>query len=139
VPRGAPYVWFMENQNTKVLFNGECPVCNFEIRHYEHYANTSGLPIRFDDLNSEALADWDIDEETAARRLYVLHDGALLSGMPAFRVLWAQMPRYNWLARVTGWPVIRPVTVFAYDKILAPLIYRWHRRRQAKIQVRASR
>ncbi|WP_296420676.1 thiol-disulfide oxidoreductase DCC family protein [Pseudooctadecabacter sp.] len=128
-----------DSTDTRVLFNGECPVCNFEIRHYEAYSNQSGLPIRFDDLNSDALAQWDLTEDQAARRLYVAHDGELLSGMPAFRVLWAQMPRYHWLARVTGWPVVRPVTVFTYDKILAPLIYRWHRRRQAKAQARASR
>jgi predicted DCC family thiol-disulfide oxidoreductase YuxK len=127
-----------QNTDTRVLFNGDCPVCNFEIRHYEAYSDRSGLPIRFDDLNSDALADWDITEDQAARRLYVLHEGALLSGMPAFRVLWQQMPRYHWLARITGWPVIRPVTVFTYDRILAPIIYRWHRRRQAKAQ-RASR
>jgi len=122
----------MSNDTTKVLFNGDCPVCNFEIRHYEKYADDTGLPIRFDDLNSEALADWDLTEDAAARRLYVAHKGELLSGMPAFRVLWAQMPRYRWLARVTSWPVVRPVTVFLYDKVLAPVIYRWHRRRQAR-------
>jgi predicted DCC family thiol-disulfide oxidoreductase YuxK len=49
------------------------------------------------------------------------------------------MPRYHWLAKITGWPVIRPVTVFAYDKILAPLIYRWHLRRQSRAQASASR
>ncbi|SLN43343.1 thiol-disulfide oxidoreductase DCC family protein [Pseudooctadecabacter jejudonensis] len=124
----------MEQENTKVLFNADCPVCNFEIRHYEKYAQDSALPIRFDDLNSDALATWDLTADQAARRLYVLHDGELLSGMPAFRVLWAQMPRYHWLARVTGWPVIRPLTVFAYDRVLAPLIYRWHIRRKAKAQ-----
>lgn len=132
-----------QDKSTRVLFNGECPVCNFEIRHYEAYADKAGLPIRFDDLNSEALADWDLSEDQATRRLYVLHEGAVLSGMPAFRVLWRQMPRYRWLARVTGWPLIRPFTVFAYDKVLAPLIYRWHLHRQRKAaatdQARASR
>ena len=128
-----------QETQTKVLFNASCPVCNFEIRHYEAYADKTGLPIRFDDLNSDALADWNLTPDAAARRLYVLHEGALLSGMPAFRVLWQQMPRYHWLAKITGWPVIRPVTVFAYDKILAPLIYRWHLRRQSRAQASASR
>jgi len=72
-----------------------------------------------------------IDADQAARRLYVAHNGAVLSGMPAFRVLWAQMPRYRVLARVTGWPIVRPFTVLAYDHVLAPLIYRWHIRRQS--------
>ncbi len=123
---------------TKVLFNGDCPVCNFEMRSYERYAKNSGLPIRFDDLNGPNLAQWGLSPDDAAARLYVLQGGELLSGMPAFRVLWAQMPRYRWLARITGWPVIRPAAVVLYDRIVAPLIYRWHLSRQARAQ-RASR
>lgn len=135
-----PYLPNMtQNPDTKVLFNASCPICNFEISHYAAYSAKNGLPIRFDDLNSNALAQWDLTEDQAARRLYVAHSGELLSGMPAFRVLWQQMPRYRWLAKITGWPVIRPVTVFAYDKILAPLIYGWHMRREARAQASASR
>lgn len=122
-----------QTPDTKVLFNASCPVCNYEISHYAAYSAKNGLPIRFDDLNSGALSQWDLTEDQAARRLYVAHNGQLLSGMPAFRVLWQQMPRYRWLAKITGWPIVRPVTVFTYDRILAPLIYRWHRRRQARI------
>jgi predicted DCC family thiol-disulfide oxidoreductase YuxK len=118
--------------NTAVLFNADCPVCNFEISHYADYAGKKDLPIRFDDLNSCALARWGLTADQAAKRLYVTHEGALLSGIPAFRVLWAQMPKYRWLARVTGWPVIMPLSVWAYDKVLAPLIYNWHLRRQAR-------
>ncbi|NVK45495.1 MAG: DUF393 domain-containing protein [Rhodobacteraceae bacterium] len=121
---------------TKVLYNDQCPVCSFEINHYKGYAERCALPIRFDDLNTEA-ARWSMDADVAAQRLYVEKDGQLLSGMPAFRVLWAQMPRYRWLARVTGWPVIRPLSEFTYDRVLAPLIYRWHKKRQTRIQSRS--
>ncbi|NIY77972.1 DUF393 domain-containing protein [Celeribacter sp. HF31] len=121
---------------TKVLYNDQCPVCSFEINHYKGYAERCALPIRFDDLNTEA-ARWSMDADVAAQRLYVEKDGQLLSGMPAFRVLWAEMPRYRWLARVTGWPVIRPLSEFAYDRVLAPLIYRWHKKRQTRIQSRS--
>lgn len=121
---------------TKVLYNDQCPVCSFEINHYKGYAERCALPIRFDDLNTEA-ARWSMDADVAAQRLYVEKDGQLLSGMPAFRVLWAEMPRYRWLARVTGWPVIRPLSEFTYDRVLAPLIYRWHKKRQTRIQSRS--
>ena len=87
------------------------------------------MPIRFDDLNSEARAGWGIDADTAARRLYVLHKGQLTSGIPAFLVLWAQMPRYRWLGRIVGLPGIRQIASALYDFVLAPFIYRWHLRR----------
>lgn len=117
---------------TCVLYNADCPVCRFEIDHYAKYAGAAGLPIRFDDLNGDARADWGLDADTAARRLYVLHDGVLTSGIAAFLVLWAQMPRYRWLARLVGLPLIRPAASWVYDYVLAPLIYRWHLARQRR-------
>jgi hypothetical protein len=78
----------MENiARTSVLSNATCPVCNFETKHYARYAGANGLQIRFDDLNSDARAEWGLDADTAARRIYVLHEGALTSGIPAFLVL----------------------------------------------------
>ncbi len=120
----------MENADTKVLYNADCPVCNFEIKHYADYAQKSELPIRFDDLNSDALSDWDLTADRAARRLYVVHEGELTSGIPAFLILWDQMPKYRWLGRVIGLPGIKQIASLAYDYALAPLIYRWHLRRQ---------
>jgi predicted DCC family thiol-disulfide oxidoreductase YuxK len=117
---------------TSVLYNAACPVCSFEIGHYAGYCRDKGLPIRFDDLNSPALDRWGIDADTAARRLYVVHDGQLSSGIPAFLVLWAQMPRYRWLSRVVGLPGIRQLAGLTYDHVLAPVIYRWHLRRQRR-------
>lgn len=121
------YLLIMEKSpKTSVLFNATCPVCNFEIQHYARYAAANGLPIRFDDLNSDARDQWGLDADTAARRLYVLHEGALTSGIPAFLVLWAQMPKYRWLAKVVGLPGIRQFACVVYDFALAPAIYRWH-------------
>lgn len=121
---------------TKVLYNDECPVCSFEINHYAAYARREGLPIQFDDLNGPDRAAWNsawgIDEDTAARRLYVEHDGELLGGIPAFIVLWQQMPRYRWLARIVALPGVKQVAAAAYDYVLAPVIYRWHLRRKAR-------
>jgi predicted DCC family thiol-disulfide oxidoreductase YuxK len=130
----------MENiARTSVLYNATCPVCNLEIQHYARYAGANGLPIRFDDLNSDARAEWGLDADTAARRLYVLHEGALTSGIPAFLVLWAQMPKYRWLARVVGLPGIRQIASATYDHVLAPTIYRWHLSRLRRQTARGQR
>jgi len=120
----------MQNE-TRVLYNADCPVCSFEINHYAKYSGDSGLPIRFEDLNREALDDWGVTRDQAARRLYVLKDGQMYGGIPAFIVLWQDMPRYRWLARLVSLPGIHWLASKAYDYVLAPLIYRWHLRRQA--------
>jgi predicted DCC family thiol-disulfide oxidoreductase YuxK len=115
----------------RVLYNETCPVCRFEIHAYRRRARAEGLPIRFDAL--DVAADWGIAPDAAARRLHVWHKGQVLSGMPAFRALWAQMPGLGWLATVTGWPLVRPATVFLYDHLAAPLLYRAHLRRQRRL------
>ena len=117
------------NSTTSVLYNAQCPICNFEIGHYARYACEASLPIRFDDLNTDARRAWGLDADTAARRLYVMHEGKLTSGIPAFLVLWAQMPRYRLLGRIVGLPGIRQIAGAAYDHVLAPVIYHWHLRR----------
>ena len=116
--------------DTRILYNAECPVCRFEIHHYRDYAKGKALPLAFDDLNTADLARWGLTADEAARRLYVAHEGTLSSGIPAFLVLWRQMPRYRWLARLIGLPGIRQLACLAYDWVLAPAIYRWHLRRK---------
>ena len=117
---------------TAVLYNSQCPVCSAEIGHYARYAGEASLPIRFDDLNINAWGQWGLDYDKAARRLYVHHDGVLTSGVPAFLVLWAQMPRYRLLGKLLGLPGIRQLASVAYDYVFAPAIYRSHVRRLRK-------
>jgi predicted DCC family thiol-disulfide oxidoreductase YuxK len=124
--------------DTRVLFNANCPVCNFEIGHYARYTDQSRLPIRFDNLNTNARDQWGLDADAAARRLYVLHDGVLTSGIPAFLVLWAKMPRYRFLGLIVGLPGIKQIAIATYDYALAPAIYRWHLRRVRRQSARAA-
>ena len=115
-------------QDTRVLYNDTCPVCRFEIGAYRRRAVAEGLPIRFDALDRAEA--WGLSADQAARQLHVWQDGQVLSGLAAFRALWGAMPRWRWLARVTGWPVIRPLAELVYGRIAAPLLYRAHLRRQ---------
>lgn len=114
-------------KETRVLFNETCPVCRFEIDAYRRRAVAGGLPIRFDTL--DRAEDWGLTPDQAARQLHVWQGGRVLSGLEAFRALWAAMPGWRWLARVTGWPVIRPLAALAYSRIAAPILYRAHLRR----------
>lgn len=115
---------------TRVLYNNTCPVCRFEIDAYRRRAVADGLPIRFDAIDQ--AEDWGLTPDQAARRLHVWHDGRILSGLAAFRALWSAMPRWRWLARVTGWPVVRPLAALIYDRIVGPILYRAHLRRQRR-------
>jgi predicted DCC family thiol-disulfide oxidoreductase YuxK len=115
---------------TRILYNDTCPLCRFEIDHYRAAAARDDAPMRFDTLQDAAR--WGLTEDQAARRLHVLHKGEVLSGLAAFRAIWAGLPRWRWLARLTGLPLIHPALAFVYDRIAAPLLYRAHLRRQSR-------
>jgi predicted DCC family thiol-disulfide oxidoreductase YuxK len=119
-----------EEGGTAVLYNDTCPLCSIEIGHYRRSAQAAGLPLRFDAL--DRAADWGLDPDTAARRLHVRQDGRVLSGLAAFRALWATLPRWRWLAWLTGLPLIRPAVAALYDRVAAPALYRAHLRRQRR-------
>ncbi len=107
----------------KTLYNADCPVCNFEIKHYIHYTQKQGLPFVFEDLNGSDVSEWGLTPDQAMRRMYVLHNGTLTSGIPAFLILWRNMPRYRLVARFIALPVIKQLAILIYDYVAAPLIY----------------
>jgi predicted DCC family thiol-disulfide oxidoreductase YuxK len=116
-------------ETTTVIYNADCPICSREIEGYRRYSQRRDLPIRFQPLAEADLAAWDLTPEAAARRLYVIRSGTLLQGGAAFRAMWAAMPRFAWLACLTGLPGVRTLVDAVYDHLLAPALYALHRRR----------
>lgn len=124
---------YLHMSETHILYNGACPICRAEILQYQAQAEAHGAPLRFDDLGQTDLSAWDMTPDQASRRLHArLPDGTRLSGIPAFVVIWRELPRLRWLARVANWPVIGPLVRIAYDRLAAPLLYKMHRRRQRR-------
>lgn len=124
-----------DTARTRALYNGDCPVCSTEMCHYADYARDHDLPVGFDDLNVTDLARWGVTEDQAARLLHVLHEGRVYAGFEAFIVLWRQMPRYRWLARISALPGIFAVLSWGYRHIVARIIYARHLRRRARGQI----
>lgn len=121
------------SKETEVLYNASCAVCSREINHYAKLTEKAALPIAYDDLGDhEALERWGIDPDQAARRLHVRKDGQTYAGVPAFIVLWRDIPQYRWLAKVVNTPGIHWAACAVYDYVLAPLLYRLHLRRVAR-------
>lgn len=117
---------------TTTIYNADCPICSREIAAYRRYAVAHDLPLRFEPLQTADLARLGLTPEDAARRLHVLREGELLSGLPAFVAIWQEMPRFRWLARLVSLPLLRPVATAVYDRVLAPALYALHRRRVAR-------
>jgi predicted DCC family thiol-disulfide oxidoreductase YuxK len=118
-----------------VYYNGACPICGAEIDHYQKLAAASDAPLAWVDISREpsALVAHGIDGEGAKRRLYATGaDGRLTGGVEAFAQLWERLPRYRWLGRLARLRLVRPLAEALYERILAPGLYRYNRRRERR-------
>ena len=118
-----------------VYYNGACPICGAEVRHYQELAERDDAPLDWVDISArpDALRTHGIDGEGAKKRLYAeTPDGRLVAGVEAFARLWERLPRYRRLGRLARRPLVRPVAELVYERILAPGLYRYNRRRDRR-------
>lgn len=124
-----------------VCYNGACPVCRGEMEHYQRIARRHDLPLGWNDINTApALFErHGIDFDTAMRRLHAIDaEGRLIRGVDVFVAVWRHLPRYRWAAAIVGSPLVRPFAWLAYEGVIAPLVYRWSRRRLRLLRSQTS-
>jgi hypothetical protein len=51
------------------------------------------------------------------RRLHVIKNNKLYSGVKAFIILWDSIPKYRWLSRIIALPLIYHTSVLVYEII----------------------
>lgn len=115
-----------------VLYNGSCPVCRAEIRHYQRL-DEGRAALAFEDVSAPRAAPaCGTDGEAMRRRLHVVDgDGRVLIGVDAFACIWARLPRYRGLARLVRLPVARRLAPLLYEPV-ALVLYRLDRRRRRR-------
>jgi len=124
-----------------VCYNSACPVCRAEMEHYQRIADQHALPLGWNDINTapELFRRHNIDFDTAMRRLHAVDAaGNLIRGIDVFIAIWRLLPRYRWAAAIVGFPLVRPLAWLAYEGVIAPLVYRYSRRRLRRAQARAA-
>lgn len=121
------------SEKTEVLYNETCPICSREVDHYAKLSEEAALPITYSGITNPAtLAAWGITPEDAAKRFHVRKGGQTYGGIPAFVILWQDIPQTRWLARFVSLPGVYWMANKVYDHIAAPALYWLHRRRQAR-------
>ena len=125
------------DRDCEVWFNGDCPVCSYEIGAYEKLAERRDLPLRFHDSMrvAQPLAAYGLRREHLERRLYLRDEqGRIVSGFGAVLAIWARLPEYRRLASVFSWPPLRAVCETLYDHCVAPGLAYWARVRQSGVR-----
>ncbi len=93
------------SEKTEVLYNETCPICSREVQHYEKLSERAAIPITYHGITNPAtLAAWGISPEDAARRFHVRKGGVIYGGIPAFLILWDEIPKTRWIARLVRTP-----------------------------------
>ena len=104
----------------KVLFNDKCSICSTEINHYKSL-NIDGIYwLDINDLDESMQLSGKTHKELL-RRLHVIKDDKLYSGVKAFIVLWNSIPKYRWLSRIIALPLIYHISVLVYEIIATGL------------------
>ncbi len=119
----------MSNDLT-VIYNDTCPICAREVSAYRRLTRQADVPVRYVGLSAGQVEAYGLTPRDAARRLHVLRDGQMLSGVPAFAALWDAVPGFGWLARLVRLPGVRGIAAVTYDHVLAPALFAAHRRRE---------
>ena len=111
-----------------VYYNGACPVCRVEMNHYSRRCGTAAVPVRFVDssIKYDDLAEYGLRREHLQRRLYLkLANGQIVrqccSHSPDLTGR-HRSPGYQWLSKVVGLPIVRPITEMFYDHIAVPIL-----------------
>lgn len=123
--------WDMSDTLT-VIYNDTCPICSREVAAYRD--RTDPQAVRYHGMSEGGLDRYDLTEDAAARQFHVIRDGTRLAGVDAFAALWARIPRLRWLAWLVTRPGLHGLARLVYDRVLAPILYRMHRRRVARLQ-----
>lgn len=117
----------------ETFYNGACPICRTEIRHYQGLEDAGRLGWRNLADDPGALSAHGISAEDAVRRLHALDaEGRLHSGVDAFLLIWRNLGRYRWLAAIVGSRPIRPLADFIYERLAAPALVRFNRWRSRR-------
>ena len=117
------------------FYNGACPVCRTEIKHYKRISRARHLDMAWCDVARDRFIARRIglDREAVKRRLHAIdREGHLFVGVAAFAAIWRELPGYRWAAWLVSRPVIRPIANWLYDGVLAPTLYAMNKARERR-------
>ena len=97
----------------KVLFNEECSICNFEIKHYKKRSE-----LKYENCSRKG--------DKYLKALYVeFPDGSEIKGVDAFVYVWSNTKGYEWLAKFVSIRVVFTVAKLVYAALAFILYWRF--------------
>ncbi|MGC6475428.1 MAG: thiol-disulfide oxidoreductase DCC family protein [Parvibaculales bacterium] len=105
-----------------VYYNGSCTICGPEVQYYQKLSETHNRDIKFIDISTACPTN--LNQDAMLRSFHVeTENGTMHQGLDAFLALWAQLPKFRYLAQVLRLPILKQVAAVVYTYILAPWLY----------------
>lgn len=99
---------------SKILVDGNCIVCDWEISHYKRMAPHEFEIVDISDKNFKASA-YSLENDAVQKHLHVIDpNGKLHIGVDAFAHIWSRIPRYSWALRAITLPGIYSLAKVGY-------------------------
>lgn len=99
---------------TKLLFDGNCIVCDMEIAHYKKVAPTLFEIIDISHKDFDA-SKYNLTVKAVNKDMHAIApDGSLKVGVDAFAHIWDQIDKYNWAAKLVRAPGIYSLSKVGY-------------------------
>ena len=100
-----------------VYYDGKCGLCRREIEYYKRVAPADQFVWLDIASDPAALADLDISQADALRRLHARDSfGNIYVGVAAFIAIWHGLNYWRYLAMIINLPLLQQVAAFAYDR-----------------------
>jgi predicted DCC family thiol-disulfide oxidoreductase YuxK len=102
-----------------VYYDGACPKCIKDRRHYEKLSGNAGKNVVWFDITGQdkRLREIGIDPQKALMELHVRNENQqILSEIDAYILLMHKVPLLRPLAWLIGLPLIRPMLSYVYHR-----------------------
>ena len=120
-------------QPLTVYFDGECPICKFEVAFYERRDRLSLLDWKdITTLSSDQLPRGKSRDDLLGKFHALEQDGRWHVGVDAFDAIWRRLPLFSHFAWLFRTPIIRQIANLAYRGFLAWQQRDRRRRRQQR-------
>ena len=88
--------------NLQVYYDGLCKVCSFEIEHYKKQIGSENIDFIDITLPSFNASAEGLDPFLVHKYLHAKKpSGEIVSGVETFRLIWQELPKYNWAHRLS--------------------------------------
>jgi predicted DCC family thiol-disulfide oxidoreductase YuxK len=120
-----------------VYYDGKCGLCRREIEYYKRVAPADRFVWLDIATDPASLADLDISQADALRRLHARDaSGVLYVGVAAFIAIWQGLNYWRYLAMIVNLPFLKPLAAFTYDRFAD---YRFSRLTHCQLAARTAK